>query len=232
MRVGDQGIRKSVVLDLTNQAVSAKQQIYICENFKLRALIELNHLRDQGCTLDVSRGSLYSGSNKVKLRNEPCWGVHRVSVAETVTPEPDRDVDLNCKMENAACEAVQGVVEALERFHERFPIAVTSTVSYVIHVIPFLLYKYSDKPVIIYKGTTVGDFCPVVGRGEILLTILCYRVEIDTYDQDGRTIVCNMLTRESETDRNVVEEPEQEPSICKEPLKLLENDIIDPSASP
>ena len=54
------GTRGSVVLDVTIQGVSAKQLFYVC------------YLRNQGCTLDFSSGNLYTGSNKVKLMNEPC----------------------------------------------------------------------------------------------------------------------------------------------------------------
>ena len=107
-------------------------------------------------------------------------------MAETVTLQRDRKVDLNCKMENADCEGAQGVLEPLERFQERFPAAVPSTVSCVNQgVIPVRFYNYSDEPVVIYKGTNVGDFCPLVGRGEVYSTSRCYRVEIDPYYQDG-----------------------------------------------
>ena len=99
-------------------------------------------------------------------------------------PDLEEDEEGSC-MENTDRECAQGVLEALEIFHARFPVAVPSTVSCVNQcVAPVRLYNYSDKPVVIYKGATMGDICPVVGRDEVLPTTRCYRVETDPYDQD------------------------------------------------
>ena len=201
-------IRGSMILDLTIQGVIAKQLFFICNNLKQRALIGLDFLRDQGCTLDFSSGTLCVGKNKIKLADEPCGGVQRVSMPETITLQPGRKVDVKCKVKNADSEGTQGVLEPLAAFHERFPVAVPCAVSYVSGgSTPVRFYNYSCKPVVIYKGTSVGEFCPTAGEGETLVTARCYRIESHKEGQGTEKMECNSLTCEVDSDdHNVVEE--------------------------
>ena len=204
------GIRGSIVLDLSIQGVIAKQLFFICNNLKQRALIGLDYLRDQGCTLDFSSGTLCVGKSKIKLADEPCGSVQRVSVLDTITLQPGRKVDLRCKVGDAESEGMQGVLEPLETFHEKFPIAVPSTVSYVCKgTTPVRFYNYSCKPIVIYKGTSVGEFCPAVEEGETLLTARCYRIESILEGQSTEKIECNAVTYGVENNHNTVNEMKQ-----------------------
>ena len=97
--------------------------------------------------------------------------MHRVSLVETVTIQPDRKVYLMCQVNGANLEGIQGVLEPMDKFFERFPIAVPSTLSSVSNVsVPVRFYNYSDQPVTIYKDTSVGEFCPAVERGQAIPT--------------------------------------------------------------
>ena len=74
--------------------ITAKQLFYICSNLKQSALLGMDFSRDNGCVVDFNRETLQAGSIQVKLRNESSWEVHRVSLVETVTIQPDRKLIL------------------------------------------------------------------------------------------------------------------------------------------
>ena len=101
----------------------------------------------------------------MKLRNES-KEVHRVSLVETVTIQPDRKIDLVCQINGGMLERIEGVLEPMEKSFERFPVAVPSILSLVHNgLVPVRFYNYSDQPVTIYKDTSVGEFCPTVESG-------------------------------------------------------------------
>ena len=65
----------------------------------------------------------------------------------------------------------------MDKFFERFPIAVPSTLSLVNEgSVPVRFYNYSGQPVTIYKDTSVGEFCPDVEGGQAILTAQNSRV--------------------------------------------------------
>ena len=151
--------------------------------------IGLDYLRDQGCPLDFSNGTLCVGRNVVKLADEPMGSVQRVSMSETVTLQPGRKYDVKCKVGNPDSEGTKGVLEPMKAFYERFSIAVPLAVSYVSNgTAPVRFYNYSCKPVVIYKRTSVWKFYPTVGEGETLLTACCYRIEICLEEQGTQKI--------------------------------------------
>ena len=136
---------------------------------------------------------------QVKLKDELSWGVHRVSLVDTVNIQPDQKVDLVCEVKGANLEGIQGVLEPMDKFFQRFPIAVLNTLSLVNkRSVPVRFYTYSDRPVTIYKDTSVGEFCPAVERGQTIPTARNYRVET-ILDHSGKgTLNCNALSFEAE----------------------------------
>ena len=169
----------TVELDIAVDGIKAKQLFYICDNLKQSALLGMDFLRDNGCVVDCNRGTLHARDTKVKLKDEPSWEVHRVSLVDTVTIQPDQKVDLVCELKGANLEGIQGVLEPTDRFFQRFPIAVPSTLSLVNKgSVPVRFYNYSDRPVTTYKNTSVGEFCPAVERGQTIPTARNYRIEM------------------------------------------------------
>ena len=136
--------------------------------------------------------------------------MHRVSLVETVTIQPDQKVDLICQVNGANLEGIQGVLEPMDKFFERFPIAVPSTLSLVNEgSVPVRFYNYSGQPVTIYKDTCVGEFCPDVEGGQAIPTVRNYRIESATDDSDVRIVNCNALSVESEPSWDIVDEMRQ-----------------------
>ena len=200
----------TVELDMAFKGIRAKQLFYICDNLKQSALLGVDFLRDNGCVVDFNKGTLRAGNTEVYLRDESSWQVHRVSLVETVTIQPDQKVDLICQVNGANLEGIQGVLEPMDKFFERFPIAVPSTLSLVIEgSVPVRFYNYSGQPVTIYKDTSVGEFCPAVEGGQAIPTARNYRVESATGDSDVRTVNCNALSVESEPSWDIVDEMRQ-----------------------
>ena len=98
----------------------------------------------------------------------------------------------------------------MDKFFERFPIAVPSTLSLVNEgSVPVRFYNYSGQPVTIYKDTSVGEFCPAVEGGQAIPTARNYRVEPATDDSGERTVNCNALSVESEPSWDIVDEMSQ-----------------------
>ena len=121
----------TVELDMAFKGIRAKQLFYICDNLKQSVLLGVDFLRDNGCVVDFNEGTLRVGNTEVYLRDESSWQVHRVSLVETVTIQPDQKVDLICRVNGANLEGIQGVLEPMDKFFERFPIAVPITLSLV-----------------------------------------------------------------------------------------------------
>lgn len=167
----------TVELDMAFKGIRAKQLFYICDNLKQSALLGVDFLGDNGCVVDFNKGTLRAGNTEVYLRDESSWQVHRVSLVETVTIQPDQKVDLICQVNGANLEEIQGALEPMDKFFERFPIAVPSTLSLVNEgSVPVRFYNYSGQPVTIYKDTSVGEFCPAVEGGQAIPTVRNYRL--------------------------------------------------------
>ena len=86
----------TVELDIAVDGIRAKQLFYICDNLKQSALLGMDFVRDNGCVVDFNRGTLHAGNTQVKLKDESSWEVHRVSLVDTLTIQPDQKVDLVC----------------------------------------------------------------------------------------------------------------------------------------
>ena len=157
----------TVELDMTVGGITAKQLFYICNNLRQSSLLGMDFLRDNGCVVDFNGETLQAGSIQVKLRNESSWEVHMVSLVESVTIQPDRKIDLVCQINGGMLEGIQGVLEAMEKLFERFPVAVPSTLFLVRNrLISVRFYNYSDQPVTIDKNTGV-QICPGLNANEM-----------------------------------------------------------------
>ena len=190
----------TVELDIAVDGIKTKQLFYICDNLKQSALLGMDFLRNNGCVVDFNEGTLHAGNTQVKLKDETSWEVHRVSLVDTVTTQPDQKVDLVCEVKGANLEGIQGVLEPMDKFFQRFPIAVPSTLSLVNNrSVPIRL-------VTIYKDTSMGEFCPAVESGQIIPTARNYRVETILHDSDKGTLNCNVLSYEAEPNWDTVDE--------------------------
>ena len=133
--------------------------------------------------------------------------MNQVSLVEIDTIQPDQKVDLICRVNGANLEGIQGVLEPMDKFFERSPIAVPSTPPLVNEgSVPVRFYNYSGRPVTIYKDTNVGEFCPAVEGGQAIPTARNYRVESATDDSGEGTVNCNALSVESEPSWDIVDE--------------------------
>ena len=95
----------------------------------------------------------------------------------------------------------------MDKFFQRFPIAVPNTLSLGNNrSVPVRFYNYSDRPVIICKDTSVGEFCPAVERGQTIPTARNYRVETILDDSDKGTLNCNTLSFEAKLNWDTVDE--------------------------
>ena len=117
----------TVELDIVVDGIKAKQLFYICGNLKQSALLAMDFLRNNGCVVDFNEGTLHAGNTQVKLKDETSWEVHRVSLVDTVTIQSDQKVDRVCEVKGANLEGIQGVLEPMDKFFQRFLIAVPST---------------------------------------------------------------------------------------------------------
>ncbi|PFX18579.1 hypothetical protein AWC38_SpisGene17041 [Stylophora pistillata] len=209
--VGAEGSQSSILgiveLDTTLEGIRAKQLFYVCDNLKQNALLGMDFLQNNRCVVEFNRGTLHAGNAQIKLRGESRWEVHRVSLVETVTIQPDQKVLLVCQVKGVNLEGIHGILEPLERFFECFPIAVPSSLSSVNNEsVPVRFYNYSGWPVTIHKDTNEEDFCLVVEKGQAIPTQRSYRVETAFPDSNKRQLNCNAVSVEAELSWDAVEE--------------------------
>ena len=50
----------------------------------------MDFLRDNGCVVGSHGGTLHAGDTQVRLKDESSWEVHRVSLVDTITIQPDQ----------------------------------------------------------------------------------------------------------------------------------------------
>ena len=133
--VGAEGSQLNILgtleIDIAVDGIRTKQLFYICDNLKQSALLRMDFLRDNGCVVDFNGGTLHAGNTQVKLKDESSWEVHRVSLVDTVTIQPDQKVNLVYEVKGANLEGIQGVLEPMDKFFQRFPISVPNTLSLV-----------------------------------------------------------------------------------------------------
>ena len=77
--------------------------------------------------------------------------------------------------------------------------------------VPVRYYTHSDRPVAIYKDTSVGEFCPAVESGQTIPTARNSRVETTLDDSDKGTLNSNVLSFEAEPNSPYSQCP---PLIC------------------
>ena len=71
-------------------------------------------LRNNVCVVDFNGGTLHAGNTHMKLKDESSWEVHRVSLVDNVTIQPDQKVDLVCEVKGANLKGIQGVLEPMD----------------------------------------------------------------------------------------------------------------------
>ena len=185
----------------------AEQPFHICNDLKQSALLGMDFPRDNGCVVDFDGGTLHAGNTQVKLKDESSREVHRLSLADTVAIQPDQKVDLVREVEGANLDGFQGVLEPMDKFFQRFPIAVPNTPSSVNNgSVPVRFRDHSNRPVTICKDTSVGEFCPAAERGRRIPTARNYRVETILDDSDKGTLNCHALSFEAEPNRDADDE--------------------------
>ena len=138
----------------------------------------IDFLKNNGCVVNLSRGTLHYGNIQVKLRDESSWEVHRASLAELFTIQPDRKVDLVWWDERANLEGVQEIIELMGKFSKKFPIAMASTFS--------LVNNDRSQSVTIYKDTSVGEFCPDFKKKGQKIPRTCYYRLLTTFDDSDK----------------------------------------------
>ena len=94
----------------------------------------------------------------------PLDKVYRITVAETVTLSPSMVADIPCLIEGVSGqEEFVGVVEPRSKFSERYSAgALRTAVTVKDGRIPVRVFNSLDKPLKVYRCSSIGDLHPLV----------------------------------------------------------------------
>ena len=99
----------------------------------------------------------------------PLDKVYRITVAETVTLSPNMVADIPCEIEGVSgLDECGGVVEPRSKFSERYSAgALRTAVTVKDGRIPVRVFNSLNKPLKIYRCSSIGDLHPLVGVDEL-----------------------------------------------------------------
>ena len=159
-------------LDVTGEAavviqlggVMAKQRVYICRGLAQEVLIGIDFFKAHKCVLNFESATISTIKGESKMSFQSSNRVCRVQVAESVILPPNMVVDIPCKVQDAGRFANwAGVLEPEDKFGERYGAGVFRTAVTVKNsCIPVRAFNPSNKPLKIYRCSTVGTLHPLV----------------------------------------------------------------------
>ena len=136
----------------------------VCRGLPQQVLIGIDFLMAHKCIINFDNNTVYSKGGPSKLVFGPLDKVYRITVAETVTLSPSMVADIPCLIEGVSGqEDFVGVVEPRSKFSERYSAgALRTAVTVKDGRIPVRVFNSLDKPLKVYRCSSIGDLHPLV----------------------------------------------------------------------
>ena len=151
-------------LTLELGGVKAQHNVLVCRGLPQQVLIGIDFLVAHKCIINFDNNTVYSKGGPSKLVFGPLDKVYRITVAETVTLSPSMVADIPCLIEGVSGqEEFVGVVEPRSKFSERYSAgALRTAVTVKDGRIPVRVFNSLDKPLKVYRCSSIGDLHPLV----------------------------------------------------------------------
>ena len=149
--------------------IKAQHTVLVCRGLPQQVLIGIDFLMAHKCIINFDNNTVYSKGGPSKMVFGPLDKVYRITVAETVTLSPNMVADIPCEIEGVSgLEECVGVVEPRSKFSERYSAgALRTAVTVKDGRIPVRVFNSLNKPLKIYRCSSIGDLHPLVGVDEL-----------------------------------------------------------------
>ena len=137
--------------------IRAQHKVLVCRGLVQQVLIGIDFLTAHKCILNFDTNIVYSKGEPNKIVFGCLDKVYRITVAETVTLSPNID----------GLDECMGVLEATDTFSEKYSAgAFRMAVTVEGGRIPVRVFNYLNKPLKMYRCSSIGDLYPLAGEGD------------------------------------------------------------------
>ena len=142
--------------------IRAQHKVLVCRGLVQQVLIGIDFLTAHKCIINFDTNTVYSKGEPNKIVFGCLDKVYRITVAETVTLSPNMVADIPCEVQGMdGLDECMGVLEPADTFSEKYSAgAFRMAVTVKGGRIPV------NKPLKIYRCSSIGDLYPLAGEGE------------------------------------------------------------------
>ena len=140
-------------------AIRAKHKVLVCRGLAQQVLIGIDFLTAHKCIINFDTNTVYSKEGPNRMVFGCLDRVYRITVAETVTLSPNMVADIPCEVQGVDdLDECMGVLEPADKFSERYSArAFRTAVTVKGGRIPVRVFNYLNKPLKIYRCSSMGD---------------------------------------------------------------------------
>ena len=148
--------------------IRAQHKVLVCRGLVQQVLIGIDFLTAHKCIINFDTNTVYSKGEPNKIVFGCLDKVYRITVAETVTLSPNMVADIPCEVQGMdGLDECMGVLEPADTFSEKYSAgAFRMAVTVKGGRIPVRVFNYLNKPLKIYRCSSIGDLYPLAGEGE------------------------------------------------------------------
>ena len=147
-------------------AIRAKHKVLVCRGSTQQVLMGIDFLTAQKCIINFDTNTVYSKGGPSKMVFGCLDRVYRITVTETVTFCPIMVSDIRCEVQGVDdLDECMGLLEPADKFSERYSAgAFRTAVTVKGGRIPVCVFNYLNKPLKIYRCSSIGDLYPLAGE--------------------------------------------------------------------
>ena len=178
-------------LDIKLGGIVVKHEVQVCDDLSQDMLVGTDILKPNKVVIAFGTGTLEAKGKRDNLVYKSSKEVCRVVVAETITVPPRSMTNITGKVDRGSViDRMTGVLEQENRFEERYSTGILKVVATVKDgTIPIRIFNPQAKPRRIYRGSTIGQLCPLLDEDEED-TPTSYRVIQNNAQPESTTTHC------------------------------------------
>ena len=148
--------------------IRAPHEVLVCRGLAQQVLIGIDFLTTHKCIINFDTNTVYSKGEPNKMMVECLDKVYRITVAETVTLSPNMVADIPCEVQGVdRLDECMSVLEPADTFSEKYCAGVfRMAVTVKGGRIPVRVFNIFNKPLKLYRCSSIGDLYPLAGKGE------------------------------------------------------------------
>ena len=208
-------VRLAVETNLKLDGIVVNHEVLACDDLAQDLLIGTDILKPNKFLINFATGTLEVNAKSNHLVFKTSKEVCRVIVFESITVPPRSVMNIVGKVDGGSVvNDTTGVLEPETRFEERYSTGILKVVATVKRgSIPVRVFNAQDKLRRIYRGSTIGQLCPLIGDSE------------EETSSSYRIVQTNVQT-ESTSNRCMTAQPKDRKEVEKEWQHFLTSKIL------